>query len=155
MANPKQPAKSGNNWTRSELSAFNIEIKGATTFEFFNTRNLPVAHVSETILNNFQQPDGPLSKMDRKFFQYMEAAENPGAEDSAVNDFVVFLLSLFDYDRGNWLLRTGKEMFFYMCGEHVNVKPGVVLMDYGAHLLLVLEDKVNFSASSSTTTSYS
>ena len=60
-------AKSGNDWSRNELLAFNIKIKDATTAAFFNIATLPATTVSQTILNNLTEPAGPLSKTDQNF----------------------------------------------------------------------------------------
>jgi len=144
MANLLRSAKSGNNWTANELLAYNIEVQHATTTAFFNTVDLPETSVSETILNNLQEPAGPLSKIERKFFQLMADVEYPCAEVAAVNDFAVFLLSLLDYDHDDRRLHTDKEMTFYMAGQHVGAKADVVLMDTERFLLLILEeDKVS------------
>ena len=145
MANLLRFAKSGNDWTANELLAYNIEVQHATsTTAFFNTVDLPETSVSETILNNLQEPAGPLSKIERKFFQLMEDVEYLGTEAATVNDFAVFLLSLLDYDHDDRRLHTDKEMTFYMAGQHVGAKADVALLDTERFLLLILEeDKVS------------
>lgn len=73
-------------WTANELLDFNIQVKHATTASFFDTTDLPAPPVfeTETILNNLEEPNGPLSKPDRNFFQYLQMA---GSEESAGHDF--------------------------------------------------------------------
>jgi hypothetical protein len=141
MANFVRLARSSDDWTTNELFAFNIEVQHATAAAFFKTTDLPEASVSETILDDLQEPDGPLSKTDRKFFQYMQVAERAGFEP-VTSDFTVFLLSLLDYDHDARLLRTNNVMPFYMAGKRVEAKADVVLMDGDSYLLVVQEEKV-------------
>ena len=107
------------------------------------------------ILNNLEQLDDPLSKTDGKFFQYMEVAERTSFKQSGAGDFTAFLLSLLDYNHGERLLLTKKEMPFYMARQLVDAKADVVLMDGNFYLLLVKDEKVNFSTSFSTMASFS
>jgi len=142
-------AKSSNEWTRNELLAFNIGVKDATTAAFFNAATLPATSVSQTILKNLAEPAGPLSKTDQNFFIYMRMAELGTSEESAVDDFAIFLLSMLDYDRDDRVLCSRKEMSFYMAGQLVDAKANVVLINRGFYLLLVQEDKVFSSTSAS------
>jgi len=50
----------------------------------------PPSFVSETILNNLNEPNRPLTKDDRLFFQYMGLVENPQSPVSPVDDFAAF-----------------------------------------------------------------
>jgi hypothetical protein len=75
MANLIRIAKSGSEWTGNELLAFNIRVANANTASFFNTTQLPPAHVSDTILDNIHTPGGQLQKEDRLFFRYLELVE--------------------------------------------------------------------------------
>jgi len=67
-------------------------VYDATTAAFFNTATLPATSVSQTILNNLVEAAGPLSKTDQNFFIYMRMAELGTSEESAVDDFAMFLL---------------------------------------------------------------
>lgn len=155
MANFVRCARSGDDWTINELLAFNIEVQHATTVTFFNTADLPEVSVPETILNNLHEPDAPVSKTERKFFQYMQVAERAGSEQPTPSDFTFFLLNLMDYDHDTWLLCTKDVMPFYMAGQRVDAKVDVVLMDHNRHLLLVQQEQVNLSTSCCTMTPYS
>jgi hypothetical protein len=106
-------AKPGHQWSEQELEAFNIQVKSVRTAKFFDSgETLPMADVSDTILGNFQQPVGPLSEVDRKFFRYMQHAESTISPESAVDDFARFLISSLSYDHNSWLLRALPEMVF-------------------------------------------
>jgi hypothetical protein len=119
-------SRSRSRWTAKELLAFNIQVRHATTVSFFNTADLPLPPVSETILNNLEEPSGPMSQSDRKFFQYLRLAVS---EDPAIHDFAAFLLNLLAYDCDDRLLRSQKEMSFYMARQLVKAKADMALMD--------------------------
>jgi hypothetical protein len=71
----------------------------------------------------------------------------PPNEESLVVNFVVFLLGMLNYDNGQRVLHTRKEMTFYMCGSKVDAKADVTVIERQGHLfqyiLLVHEDKVH------------
>jgi len=73
-----------------------------TTAAFLNNTALPATSVSQTILNNLAEPAGPLPKTDQNFFIYMQMAEL-GTEELAVDDFTIFLLTLFLSDSASKL----------------------------------------------------
>lgn len=142
MASLVRSAKSGSNWTRSELLAFNIRVVTVNAAVFFGSVELPPAPVSPAILNNLYIPDGHLAKSDRQFFQYLRAAENATSEESAVGDFAAFILRMLDYDDEDRVIRLRKDISFYMAGESVDAKTDVCVMN-DFDLLLVQEDKVS------------
>ncbi|KAJ3518171.1 hypothetical protein NLJ89_g2 [Agrocybe chaxingu] len=135
------PTGSGSDWTTKELLAFNIRVANASAPAFFASTKLPPAPVSPTILNNLHIPDGPLSKSDRQFFQYLRAAEHATSGESAVDDFAAFILRMLDYDDEDRVVRLRKEISFYMAGERVGAKADVCVMNDLDYLLLVKEDK--------------
>lgn len=146
MANLVRSAKSGSNWGMSELIAYNIVVKNVNAQTFFGSPNLPQITVSPAILDNLEEPVG-LSKADMDFFAYMDDAMSisPGVE-SFVDDFTAFLLKMMSYDEGRRVVHLRKEMEFEMCGQRVDAKADVCVMErsgMGAkYLLVVQEDKV-------------
>jgi len=138
-------------WTADELLAFNIEVKNATTASFFDTTDLPVPPAFETVLNNLEEPNGPVSKPDSIFFRYLKIADS---DETAGHDFAAYLLDFLDYNCGYRYLRKNKAISFYKAGQLAKDKADVALMDDGFLLLLVQEGKVNFS-SFSVVSSYS
>jgi len=111
---------------------------------FFASTELPPAPVSPTILNNLQIPEGPLSKTDQRFFQYLRAAEQATSEESAVDDFPAFILHTLDYDDDDRVIQLRKANSFYMGGEKVDAKADVCAMNDLDYLLLIQENKVSF-----------
>lgn len=138
MANLIRSPKSGSDWTRNELLGFRITIKDVDAASFFGTQHLPAPSVSGRIL----QDEGPdLNKEEQKFFQYLHMASSD-SEESAVDDFAKYVLALLDYDSGKRLLRSRKEMSFYMGGQKVDAKADLALVSGDYYLLVVQENKV-------------
>ena len=85
------------------------------------------------------------------FFAYMEdAIIVPPGEESLVGDFAAFLLKMMRYDEGRHVIHLRKEMRFEMCGQRVDAKRYVCVMERSGtgakYLLLVQEDRsVNFT----------
>ena len=147
MANLVRCAKSGSNWGMNELIAFNIKVNNVNAQTFFGNPNLPQITVSPVILDNLEEPAGSLHKADMDFFAYMEDAMTiPPGEESFVDDFAAFLLKMMSYDEGRRVIHLWKEMGFEMCGQRVDAKADVCVMERSGtgakYLLLVQEDKV-------------
>lgn len=148
MATLIRSAKSGSAWTPNDLRAFNIQVLREDIQTFFGMADLPVPqNISPVIWNNAEAPAGQLSKTEKHFFAYLEdAMRNPPGEKSLVDDFAVFLLGMLDYDDGQRVLHTRKEMSFYMCGSKVDAKADVTVIERQGplfqYILLVQEDKV-------------
>ena len=144
MANLSRNAKSGSDWTSNELRAFNIRVANANTETIFNTTQLTLPSVSDTILNNVEQPDGQLPKEERLFFRYLELVENPQSPESHVDDFALHVLRMLDYDGQDRVICLRPELSFTMSGQHVDAKSDICVKDANDILLLVQEDKVSY-----------
>ena len=147
MANLIRSAKSGSKWGMNELIAFNIEVVDVDAGTFFGNAMLPEPIVSSVILDHLDEPAIPLSKSDMDFFAYLEdAMAIPPGEESFVDDFAAYLLKMMHYDEGRRHKHIQKEMGFEMCGERVDAKTDVCVMERSGpgakYLLLVQEDKV-------------
>jgi hypothetical protein len=147
MANLIRSAKSGSNWGINELIAFNIEVVDVDAATFFGNATLPQPMVSSVILDYLNEPAVALSKSDMDFFAYLEdAMAIPPGEESLVDDFAAFVLKMMRYDEGRRVIHLRKEMGFEMCGERVDAKTDVCVMERSGpgakYLLLVQEDKV-------------
>ncbi|OJA17480.1 hypothetical protein AZE42_03912 [Rhizopogon vesiculosus] len=112
-------AKSGNNWTTNDLTAFNITVEPRDPISFFGSP-LPNTTVDPILLNNLQRPPGAISKDNRLFFRYLaDILRFPlGPQgDSVIDDFTAFLLSMLDYDEPERVVHQHLEIGFLMCGE--------------------------------------
>ncbi|KAJ7771647.1 hypothetical protein B0H16DRAFT_190933 [Mycena metata] len=135
-------AKSGNDWTRNELSALNIVVQPLEPPAFFGNERLPEPTVDSILLDNLARPDGPMSKEHRLFFRYLEDASH--FLESSVSDFTAFLLRLLNFDEPESVVHQRLEIRFVMCGQVVNAKPDAVIMDEKEdYILLVQEDKMS------------
>ncbi|KAH8998675.1 hypothetical protein EDB92DRAFT_1933054 [Lactarius akahatsu] len=139
MADLVRSAKSGSRWGTNKLIAFNIELIDKNTQPFFDT-HLASAH----------EPAGSLHKADMDFFAYMEdAMAIPPGEESFVGDFAAFVLRMMRYDEGRRVVHLRREMGFEMCGQRVDAKADVYVMERSGtgakYLLLVQEDKYHLS----------
>jgi hypothetical protein len=145
MASLTRSAKSGSDWGRNDLRAYNIKVVTQDAATFFGNPQLPPTTISPAILNNLQHPVGvPVSREDRRFFSLLDAAMAiPPGEESAVDDFAAHLLYILGYDEPDRVIRQHKDIPFYICGYHSLAKADVCVMDQTAQgiLLLVQEDK--------------
>ena len=144
MANLIRSAKSGSDWTRNELLAFNIQVVSTNATVFFGDPVLPQPSISPIILGNLQKPDGDISDDEKDFFLHLSSVDN-GYEESAVDDFAALLLRLMKYNKGpERMIRTRKEISFFMAGQRVAAKTDVCIIEGDVFILLVQEDKVKF-----------
>ena len=144
MATLIRSTKSGSEWTKNELRAYNITVTPQNVATFFGNPILPQPSVHQIILDNTEYPhDGIADKDDRNFFFYMEEAMSiPPGEESAVDDFAAHLLALLGYDAANRFIRQRKDIPLFMCGGQTHAKTDVCVVDRNLGiLLLVQEDK--------------
>lgn len=148
MAQLVRSAKSGNDWTVYELSAFNISIQDVDVATFFGVPQLPPTTVSPVILNNVDRPPPPavISKEDRLFFRYLERANFYGK--AAVDDFAGHILRMLDFDDNDRSILTKRELSFEMCGSRVCANADMVVLDDAEYSLMVREERVSAVGSS-------
>ncbi len=150
MAALMRSPKSGSHQGTNELMAFNIDMVDINIETFFGNAQLPDITLSHVILDNVEFDDAAadqLTKPELDFFQYMGVGMSiPPGEESTVDDFAAFLLKRMRYDEGRWIIETRKAMRFEMCGERVDAKVDVCVVDLSGHsmrhILLVQEIKV-------------
>jgi hypothetical protein len=81
------------------------------------------------------------NELNYKFVRYMDLAMSPvPAEESAVVDFVVCLLTLLGYVPRTRMTRTRADIPLTICGEQCHAKIDVCVVDEDDFLLLVQED---------------
>ena len=136
--------KSGSEWTKNELRAFNIAVTPQNVAIFFGTPTLPQPSVHQIILDNEEYPpNGIADRDDRKFFFYLEEAMaiSPGLE-SAVGDFTAHLLALLGYEIADRFIRQQRTIPLFMCGAQTHAKSDICVVDRNHGIfLLVQEDK--------------
>jgi hypothetical protein len=136
--------KSGSEWTRNELRAYNITVTPQSVANFFGDPTLPQPPVHQVILDNRKYPpNGIADRNDRNFFFYLEEAmATPPGEESAVADFTAHVFGLLGYDGANCFIRQRKDIPLFICGGQTHAKSDVCVVDRNHRiLLLVQEDK--------------
>ena len=106
MANLIRSAKSGSDWTRRELAAYNITVVSQTKPEFFGVNDLPVP-AQPTIIGFMAAEDRADAQEDdtKKLLFYLYLVLNPKAgQEAAVDNFMAKLLEKLGYDAGNRII---------------------------------------------------
>ena len=149
MADLERSAKPVSQWTNKELLAYNVRIEDAGVETFFNIPQLPppTARVSTTILDNLDEPPGPLPhERDHVFFNYKRSAER---RPSCI-EFIMFLLGFLYYDSGYRVLSVWAKLPLFMAGQRIKANIDVfVINELFEYLLIVHEDKVSCSTRTS------
>jgi hypothetical protein len=103
---------------------------------------------SITILDNLDQPPGPLLYNDIQFFAYKRSAEHPDPRTHSCIDFTIFLLNLLGYEGGHRLLGLWAKDPFLMAGRRIIANIDLFLMKLdelriNEYILIVHEHKVS------------
>jgi hypothetical protein len=89
-------ARTGRNWTASDLDAYNIQINTVDTQAFFSIPCLPAPMVDPIILNHINAPVGISLPRDlRLFFYYLHAVTTCVLQEkkAVMTDFSIQLMS--------------------------------------------------------------
>ncbi|KAH8992440.1 hypothetical protein EDB92DRAFT_568786 [Lactarius akahatsu] len=144
MAHFLRIAKSGSYWRWAELVAYNITIKWQDAATFFGVKTLPPPAVARELLTK-STADEMKNVVNYKLLRYMDLAMEPvrtgSAEESAVDDFAVHLLTLLDYAPRPKMASTRTDIPLKICGEIRHAKTDVCIVDSNNILLLIQEDK--------------
>ncbi|KAK7695589.1 hypothetical protein QCA50_000225 [Cerrena zonata] len=143
MANLIRSAKSGSDWTQTDLDAYHIEFFPEEPGVFFGI-NLAFTPplVDKELLATV---DAQAMQKDRnvELINLLDLAMSPHGSKGAVSDFVVELFKVLGYVRRDRLACTRKNLALLICGELRQVETDVCLVDRSQNniLLLVKEDK--------------
>ena len=144
MANALRSAKSGSDWSRNELLAYNITISSVTPNQFFHHGADPsLDHLDPAILNASPGSDDPsLSEVVAEYLGYLDLATT-ATQESAIDDFAVHTLRLLGFNERNTLVRTRYVIPLTICGDaNRAAQTDVCLLHRPTLVLLVLvEDK--------------
>jgi hypothetical protein len=141
MANLLRTAKSGSDWGRSDLAAYNIEIRFQDEATFFGVNPLPAPTVADEVLLR-TDADDMQDDSNYKLLRYMDLAmDSVPTQESAVDDFAVHLLTVLGYVPRTRMARTRADIPLRICGEHRHAKTDVCIIDLDDIVLLVQEDK--------------
>ncbi|KAF8508943.1 hypothetical protein BU17DRAFT_56480 [Hysterangium stoloniferum] len=147
MANLIRSAKSGSDWTDSELTAYNIVVVRQTKAEFFGTENLPIPDKPSLIGFLTTEDRRHASDSDTKrLLHYLDLALDPKVgQETAVDNFAAKLLEKLGYDEGDRIIFIRRALPFLICGTTCSAQTDVCVMSDDEILLLVQDDKRLFS----------
>ena len=142
MANLIRSAKSGSDWTRPELDAYNITISDQDAPNFFGLPALPQPTIDQELLQ-IQDANHMVNDKNAELISLLDLAMIPGPEESAVDDFAVELFKALGYVRRTRVARTRKDIPLLICGEQRHAKADVCIIDHSQNniMMLVQEDK--------------
>ncbi|KAF5342904.1 hypothetical protein D9758_015393 [Tetrapyrgos nigripes] len=142
MADLIRTAKSGSDWTRNELQAYNIQLQREHPLAFFGVQALPEPNVDAELI---QTIDAPAMHRDEnaELITLLDLAMAHRSGECAVDDFAVQLFRTMGYVRRERVARTRKDLVLQICGELRQAKTDVCIVDRSNNdiILLVQEDK--------------
>jgi len=148
MANLIRSAKSGGDWTKNDLSAYNIRVVLQDAPTFFGVAQLPAPVTTPEEILVVDDANATTSDEGYVLLRTLDIAMSPPPnEESAVDDFAVALLRACGYIRRGRVVRTRKDINFLVCGENRHAKTDVCILDDNEILLLVQEDKRHMDSS--------
>ncbi|KAG6375279.1 hypothetical protein JVT61DRAFT_3500 [Boletus reticuloceps] len=144
MAHSIRIAKSGGDWTKSDLAAYNIKLARQDQLTFFGIQSLPPPQVDPELLTAYDAADAT-NEQNAKFLTLLHNVHSPFSGESAVVDFAVELFEVLGYANKHRVVKTWVDLPFVSCGEIRNARSDVCLVDrehgYEDILLVVQEDK--------------
>jgi len=147
MANALRSAKSGSDWSRSELLAYNITISSVTPNQFFDKDADPsLDDLDPAILNASPGSDDPsLSEAVVEYLGYLDLAIH-ATQESAINDFAAHTLRLLGFNERKTLVRTRYIIPLTICGDaNRAAQTDVCLLHRPTLVLLVLVEEKTIS----------
>ena len=138
MANLIRSAKSGSDWTLSDLDSYNIELHRENHLAFFGVQALPPPQVDPELMNT-TEADDMVQDRNAELINLLDLAMT----QCAVDDFVVELFKALGYVRRHRVARTRKDLSLLVCGERRHAQTDVCIIDRHQNdiILLVQEDK--------------
>ncbi|KIJ25346.1 hypothetical protein M422DRAFT_255886 [Sphaerobolus stellatus SS14] len=147
MSNLVRSAKSTNNWTGYDLTAYHITVRLVQPAEFFcSGPNPSLDHIDSKILTSIDVDDPSMSDTASRYLAYLEMATHASPnQDSIMDDFARETLSLLGFDERNERILTTRYNIPYNTFRESkeNAQADVCLLYRPALVLLVLVvDKV-------------
>jgi hypothetical protein len=139
MVNLVRSAKSGSDWTRFDLAAYNISIVEQDQDIFFGGSlppyTGPVGFVQhEARVHGLDLPSLALIKRLRLAMRLIEG------EESCVDDFTAGILRALGYETEETVVLSQKNIRLYMCGKTVYTKTDVCILDDSFEILLLAQE---------------
>jgi hypothetical protein len=150
MANLIRSAKSGSDWTRNDLLAYNIKISPQPPDQFYGQPLPAVESLNSFDPNLLSATLGTQGLSDETFrlLQYLDLASRANSgQESAVDDFAKEILRTLGYEKRGLLLRSRYALPLLISGDpNRSAQTDVSLVQGSSTILLVVrEDKTAIS----------
>ena len=141
-------AKSGSDWTRNELLAYNIKVVPRPPEQFFGaaTAGVSLSGLDPLVITgSTDTPD--VSDTTLRYLTYLDLATR-ASQETLIDEFSRQTLDLLGYAERGLALFTRYIIPLTICGEGKSAQTDVCLVDRRSMILLVLqEDKMVFDSS--------
>ncbi|KAK0462855.1 uncharacterized protein EV420DRAFT_1521305 [Desarmillaria tabescens] len=142
MANLTRNVKSGNEWTQSELSAYNILVEEKSLAEFFGVDELPPLADGMSIFSETEDRCSAPDDETYKLLLYLDLANRPRpGQEASVQVFTKEFLQKLGYDAGRRIVMIQQKLPFIVCGTKCSAQTDVCILEEDEILLLVQENK--------------
>ncbi|PBK79417.1 hypothetical protein ARMGADRAFT_136035 [Armillaria gallica] len=132
MANLLRTAKSGSDWTTSELDAYHIKIVPVDPLDFFGVQ---APQVDPEILEHVEAAD-MIQDRNAELISLLDL-------ESAVVYFTVELFNVPGYVKRDRLARTRVDLPLLICGEYHHTRTDICLVDHSRNDILLLGQEDN------------
>ncbi|TFY65647.1 hypothetical protein EVG20_g5438 [Dentipellis fragilis] len=144
MAHLPRRAKSANDWTETDLEAYNIHLRAEDAATFFGTTELPQSPIGQEVLD-VEDAHDIKNDDSANLVKYIGGAMR--GEEPAVLPFVPTLLTDTGYPKDGQLVAQRNDFPFFVCGEWRHARTGATLFDPGeTTTLLVVQNDHRFGA---------
>ena len=143
MANAIRSAKSGNDWTRGDLLAYNIAISHVPPDEFFRHGVDPsLDHLDPAILDSSPDSDDPnFSDTAADYLRYLDLASK-ATQESAINNFAAETLKLLGFNERKTTVVMRYIIPLTICGDGNRVAQMDVCLLYRPSLVLLVDKTI-------------
>jgi hypothetical protein len=147
MAEVIRSAKSGSDWTRNELFAYNIKIVPQTPEQFFGVAAAVSLAGLDPLIITGSTDTANLSDTSLRYLTYLDLAAH-ASQETLIDTFSLQTLDLLGYSERGLALFTRYNIPLTICGDEKNAQTDVCLLDGRSMILLILqEDKMVFNSS--------
>lgn len=143
MADLIRSVKSGSDWSRNELLAYNIIVHCQDPINFFG-HELELGSINHLDPNLFSFADPTISvdfsKETSHFLAYLDLASRANAGQDSV-ELAKSVLEVTGFDQIGTILRTRYNIPLMICGDHQRAaRPNVCLVHLNTMILLVVQE---------------
>jgi hypothetical protein len=144
MAEIIRSAKSGRDWTRNELIAYDINIVPQTPEQFFGAAGVSLAELDPLIITGSTDTTANLSDATLRYLTYLDIAAH-ASQETLLHKFSSQTLELLGYSERGLALFTRFNIPLTICGDDKSTQTDVCLVNERSMILLILQGVFNSS----------